>query len=80
MKIIPEANNHVKLELDMSTNCPIKTLDILEGAMSGVRFIIVSVFDKKEAAEEITIDYTDEEGNNHTFKADVVKISIGDRK
>lgn len=78
MKVIPEANNHVKLELDMSTYAPKKRLDVNEGASGGLRFVTIIMEDpmEKTLAEPFTITFTTEDEELRRFTVDSIQISM----
>lgn len=78
MKVIPEANNHVKLELDMSTYAPKKRLDVNEGASGGLRFVTIIMDDPVSGnpMEPFTITFTTEDEELKTFTVNSVQISM----
>lgn len=78
MKIIPEANNHVKIELDMSTYAPKRKLDLNEGASGGVRFVNIHMEEPQgNPMEPFEITFTTEEEEEvKTFVVNYVRISV----
>lgn len=77
MKIIPEANNHVKIELDMSTYAPKRVLDVNEGASGGIRFINIHMQEPRgNPMEPFEITFTTEGEEVHTFVVSSVRISM----
>lgn len=78
MKIIPEANNHVKIELDMSTYASKRKLDLNEGASGGVRFVNIHMEDPAggNLMEPFEITFTIEGEEVNTFVVNNVRISV----
>lgn len=78
MKIIPEANNHVKIELDMSTYAPKRKLDLNEGASGGIRFVNIHMEDPAggNSMEPFEITFTTEGEEVNTFVVSNVRISV----
>ena len=76
MKIKPEANNHVKLELDMGTLAPKRWLDVNEGTHSGIRFVIMHMqVPRGDPIEPFEVSFVTEEEGVKTFVVNSVKIS-----
>ena len=76
MKIIPEANNHVKLELNMNANTPKRWLDVNEGAGGGRRLVNIHMEEPlKNPMEPFEITFVTEDGELKTFVVTNVEIS-----
>ena len=80
MKIVPEVNNRIKMELDMKTYSKKKTLDIIEGTQRGIRFIDVSVVTKTMTIEPFILTFVDIHGTKQVFETSTVKIMMRKEK
>ena len=77
MKIIPEANNHVKLELNMSSYAPEILLDVNEGVWGDKRFVIIHMQEPRgNPMKPFEISFITEDEGQKTFIVNSVKISV----